>query len=172
MLSIQAYDKDVVGRDFMGQLEIPLSDFCPDVSDTSDASVNHLIFDTAEPTWYLLGQNQIHSSVISGEIQLRIGWEKPATSVSEWKTNVLWQHLRSFKSMDEDDESVEDFDSLAFQHVMGQPKTEEEKVVLDPKAVVEPLRHPAVIAENIGLLSIEVVEANNLPRVRGLILST
>ena len=75
VISAFVWDKDVLGKDFLGQVVLPLGDLIPN---------NHcsFLYEEMPSSWYTLEESplrrrQSRKLAVSGELCLRIGWLLP-----------------------------------------------------------------------------------------------
>jgi len=163
-LYISVWDKDMIGKDFLGKTKFPLIDLLP--HSTEEGSRNVIMFDDEdnEPIWYPLKQRRSKEKV-SGEILLKIGYsgtinESIDCDLARRQTRIYvtpeskgeddsienLHYLDEGDQYDDDDETTDDNDESTIDEKINYFDSNEESNIFR------------------GLMMIEIINATNLPK--------
>lgn len=167
-LSIECWDKDKIGKDYMGQLDLELTSFF----DQNGA----IVWEKAEPAWYKLESKRPKHPKITGELFLKIGWLVPPKSlpitteafVIPTEPFCWWLPLLSKLCAG---------DRTTAEKALKRALAEEEQAEFqsdDPSSPPPlPLRVTGIesASEPVGVMFVDIVEATNLPKKKAALLN-
>jgi len=160
-LYISVWDKDMIGKDFLGKVRFPLIDLLPQTGE--EGSRNVVMFDDEdnEPIWYPLKQRKSREKV-SGEILLKIGYT--GSFNQSFDCELARRQTRIYVTPDNKGEDNDSIDNLHFidendnddEDDSNNDESNDEKIsYFDAGDDVNNFR---------GLMMIEVINATNLPK--------
>jgi len=162
-LYVSVWDKDMIGKDFLGKTKFPLIDLLP--HNEEEGSRNVVMFDDEdnEPIWFPLKQRRSKEKV-SGEILLKIGYT--GTINQEINCNLYRRNTRIYVTPDNkgEDDSV---DNLHFRDEGDQDEEDDDNNDNDDASNDEKIIYFDSNEDNNafrGLMMIEVINATNLPK--------
>jgi phosphatidylserine decarboxylase len=156
-LYISVWDKDIIGKDFLGKTKFPLIDLLPHNND--EGARNIVMFDDVdnEPVWFPLKQRRCREKV-SGEILLKIGYSGNVNQ--DIDCDLARRQTRIYVTPDNKGED----DSIDNLHFIDEGDQDEED---DDDSSDEKINYFYSDEDNNsfrGLMMIEVINASNLPK--------
>ncbi|ORX87751.1 hypothetical protein BCR32DRAFT_215001 [Anaeromyces robustus] len=158
-LNISVWDKDMIGKDFLGKTRFPLIDLLP----KEEGSRNVVMFEDEdnEPIWYPLKQRRSREKV-SGEILLKIGYTGAFND--NFDCELARRQTRIYVTPDN---KGEDNDSIDNVHFGGDRDDEDEDESVDETNTDEKINYFDSNEDNNsfrGLMMLEIINATNLPK--------
>lgn len=168
ILHISVWDKDMIGKDFLGKMNFPLIDLLPQ----NDGKREVIMFDSADntPVWYPLKQRKANER-ITGEILLKIGYTGDVADDDYSNCTIARRKSTIYVTPDSQNENSDYLDNINFigessdqyddisENVVEKDKNDDKIVVCDT----------ADISSNVkGLMMVEIINATNLPK-RGIV---
>ncbi|ORX46632.1 hypothetical protein BCR36DRAFT_372095 [Piromyces finnis] len=160
-LYVSVWDKDMIGKDFLGKTKFPLIDLLP--INSEEGSRNVVMFDDEdnEPIWYPLKQRKSREKV-SGEILLKIGYSGAFNENID--CDLARRQTRIYVTPDNKGEDNESIDNL---HFIDDNDNDEEDGNDNESNNDEKISYfdTGDDSNNFrGLMMIEIINATNLPR--------
>jgi len=164
-LYVSVWDKDMIGKDFLGKVKFPLIDLLP-YSEDDGNNRNVVMFDDPdnEPIWYPLKQRKSKEKV-SGEILLKIGY--CGTFNQSIDCDLARRQTRIYVTPDNRGDDNDSIDNL---HFIDEEDNEDEDDSNDGENLDEKsISYFESGDENNGslfrgLMMIEIINATNLPK--------
>jgi len=161
-LYVSVWDKDMIGKDFLGKTKFPLIDLLP--QNTEEGSRDVVMFDDEdnEPIWYPLKQRKSREKV-SGEILLKIGYT--GSFNNNFDCDLARRQTRIYVTPDNKGEDNDSIDNL---HFIDENDNDEEDGNDNESTDNEKISYFDAGDDDgnnfRGLMMVEVINATNLPR--------